>query len=89
MGLSDEYAGGYTFNRGAKMNVAVCEPIMAKAHNESVRLDGDIMRKARVVAAIKDVAVSKYLADLLRPLVDRDHRNTVADEAKGLDKPKK
>lgn len=62
---------------------------MAKPQSESVRLDPEIMRKARIVASIKDVSVGRYLADLLRPLVDKDHAAAVSQEARGLDKPKR
>jgi hypothetical protein len=39
-----------------------------------VRMAADVLDKARVVAAASGVPMSDYLANLLRPLVDRDYR---------------
>ena len=71
------------------MSVGVQDPPMAKSQSESVRIDPDIMRKARIVASIRDISVTKYLAEILRPTVERDHAEAVAGEAQGLEKPSK
>jgi hypothetical protein len=56
---------------------------MAKDRGESVRLDSDLLRKARIVAAIRNVSLTAYLFELLDPQVSRDHIAAIASEAKG------
>ena len=62
-------------------------PSVAKRNDETVRVDADILRKARIVAAIKGLSLAEYLSEVLRPAVDREHAELVTEEAKGV-KPK-
>lgn len=45
---------------------------MAKTDNQPVKLENDVYRKAKVIATARKIPLSKYLSDLLRPLVDGD-----------------
>lgn len=50
---------------------------MAKKPDPPVRLNEEIVRRARVVAAFEGKSLGDYLSDLLRPLVDRDFRRHI------------
>lgn len=56
------------------------EPVMAKKRNDvSVRIEADLLQKARVIAAIRDVSITQYLSDVLRPSIERDFTKSIAD----------
>jgi hypothetical protein len=38
----------------------------------NVKMDADLVRKAKVVAAMKHTTLSRYITELVRPLVERD-----------------
>lgn len=44
-----------------------------------VRIDSDIVSKARYLAAQLDVPLSEFLSDLLRPVVDKEFRKAGKD----------
>jgi len=44
-----------------------------KRSKEAVKLDQDVLDKARVITARRKVSMADYLSDLLRPLVNRDY----------------
>lgn len=56
---------------------------------EPAKIDAQVMRDARVVAALTGEGLSEYLSRLLRPLVARDKAAAVTKEAADLNrKPK-
>jgi hypothetical protein len=44
----------------------------------NVKIDAEVVRRAKVVAAARRVTLSDYLSRLLRPLVEGDLARTVA-----------
>jgi hypothetical protein len=48
----------------------------------TVKILTDIVRKARVTVAIRDVQLSDYLSELLAPIVDKDHAKALRDAGK-------
>lgn len=60
------------------------EPIMpAKGKYTTVKLETELVRKARVIVAIRDVLLVDFLSDALRPIVERDYERAVRDAAAG------
>jgi hypothetical protein len=45
---------------------------MAKRECMNVKVDTDLVRKAKVVAAARRLTLSEYVSALLRPHIDRD-----------------
>ncbi len=45
---------------------------MAKPRNMNVKVDSELVRKAKVVAAVKNVTLSKYITELVRARVESD-----------------
>ena len=64
-------------------------PPMAKRNDETARIDSEVMRLARVIAASRNQTVAEYLSNTLKPLVTRDYAEFIAKEAKGIEKPPK
>ncbi len=56
---------------------------MSKERCMNVKVDADLVRKAKVVAAIKNITLSKYITELVRPQVEND----LATVALGLAEP--
>lgn len=51
----------------------IAPEVPAMARNDlQVKIDADVVRKAKQVALLRDVTLAEYLSELLRPLVDRD-----------------
>jgi hypothetical protein len=44
-----------------------------------VRVDSDIVAKARYLASMRDVPISKLLSDILRPVIEREFRKAGRD----------
>lgn len=53
-----------------------------------VKIDVNVIRQARIIAAIRDVTIAEYLSVLLRPLVERDYKEALSREA-GARPPKR
>jgi len=47
----------------------------------NVKVDAEIVRKAKVVAAVRGLTLSDYVSGLLRPLVEDDLLRAAADLA--------
>lgn len=47
-------------------------PRKPKRNDEITKLDKELLRKARHIANHRDVQLSEYLSEALRPIVDRD-----------------
>jgi predicted HicB family RNase H-like nuclease len=65
------------------MSVGLCERVMSKRNDESVRVDSDIARKARVIAADRGVSLAMYLSEILRPVIAEQYAAFIDREAKG------
>jgi len=44
----------------------------SRKFNTLVRLDDDLVEKAKKVVALKGISLAEYFSDTLRPVVDRD-----------------
>jgi hypothetical protein len=49
----------------------------------AVKLDAEVVRVARIVAAYRNIPMAEYLSEILRPIVNRD----LEEEAKRSGKP--
>jgi hypothetical protein len=70
------------------MSVGTLEPIVAKRTDVTVKLDTEVVRLAKIVAAYRSSSVADYLSETLLPIVRRD----LADEqtkTSEVAKPKK
>jgi hypothetical protein len=56
---------------------------MSKERCMNVKVHGDLVRKAKVVAAMKNITLSKYITEFVRPHVESD----LATVAMGLAEP--
>jgi hypothetical protein len=45
---------------------------MAKRDDVTVKLDAEVVRLAKIVAAYRDTSVAEYLSEVLMPVVQRD-----------------
>jgi predicted DNA binding CopG/RHH family protein len=54
----------------------------SRKYNTLVRLDDEMVEKAKKVAALKGITLAEYFSDILRPVVNRD----LTKEAKKLAK---
>jgi hypothetical protein len=45
---------------------------MSKHNFMNVKVDADLVRKAKVVATLKNVTLSRYITELVRPQVESD-----------------
>lgn len=65
--------------------MAVAAPEMVKRNDLSVKIDAEIVRKVKIVAAYRDLSIAEYLSETLRPIVDqelRDYSRRSLDESK-------
>lgn len=53
------------------MNSTMPKP---KRNDASVKLDAEIVRRARLITDHSGASIAEYLSELLRPLVDRDYK---------------
>lgn len=54
-------------------------PKKATGEGTPVRIDADLVTKARYLAAQRGAAVSELLSDLLRPMIDREFRKAAKE----------
>jgi Arc/MetJ family transcription regulator len=54
----------------------------SRRFNTLVRLDDDLVEKAKKVAALKGISLAEYFSDALRPIVDRDMTREIKKLAK-------
>lgn len=47
---------------------------MVKRNDLSVKIDAEIVRKVKIVAAYRDLSIAEYLSETLRPIVERELR---------------
>ncbi len=55
-----------------------------KRDDVTVKLDAELVRIAKVVAAYRDITIAEYLSERLRPLVDLDHIEEMQKHSPGL-----
>lgn len=54
----------------------------------SIKLDAEVVRKARIVVDFRDSTLGDYLSNLLRPIVEADYRKHIEESHKEIqDKP--
>jgi hypothetical protein len=65
------------------MTTLLREPMAARKNKTaSARIDAEILRRANIVAAFRDISVPDYLNALLGPLIDRDYQDEIQKESK-------
>lgn len=67
-----------------EMATGLLERPMAKRNDVPVKLDAEVVRDAKIVAAYKDMSLAEYLSELIRPHVARDLEQEHARHVKGL-----
>lgn len=70
------------------MQTVLGRPVVAKRNDETVRVDADVLRQARLVAASKDLSLAEYLSNALRPIVTSDYRELAESMAQEIRPPK-
>lgn len=55
----------------------------SRRFNTLVRMDGELVDKAKKVAALKGISLAEYFSDTLAPIVDRDLAKEVRKLARG------
>lgn len=61
---------------------------VARRNDLSVKIDAEVIRKARIVVAYRDLNLAEYLSEVLAPIVDRDLAAEQERERKRGEKPK-
>lgn len=54
----------------------------SRRYNTLVRMDDDLVEKAKKVVALKGTSLAEYFSDVLKPIVDRDLKREVAKIAR-------
>ena len=57
----------------------------SRRFNTLVRMDDELVERAKKVAALKGISVAEYFSDTLRPIVDRDFAKEVKKLARETD----
>jgi hypothetical protein len=47
---------------------------MVRRKDVAVKIDAEVVRQAKIVAAYKDVSLAEYMSEAIRPIVERDLR---------------
>lgn len=68
-----------------RVRVAADTVAKKKRNDTSVKIDADLVRDAKIVAAFEDKSLAEYLTVTLRPIIDRALR----DHAERISRPKK
>lgn len=74
------------------MSVALLEEPMTRRNDVTVKIDADVTREAKMVAASRDQSLAEYLSGVLRPIVRQDLERATGELFKGVisgSKPKK
>lgn len=45
---------------------------MVRRNDVAVKVDADLVRKAKIVAAFKDVSLAEWISEALRPIVEQE-----------------
>ncbi len=57
-----------------------------KRNDTSVKIDAEIIRKARTISAFRDISMAEYLSTILRPIIDKEFEQFKKSLAKPTDK---
>lgn len=60
-------------------------PRAPKRNDLVAKIDADVLKKAKLVAAHRSITLAEYLSEMLRPLVDRDVARLARDLTKKSD----
>jgi hypothetical protein len=64
---------GYNFPEFRSFRMAVlAEQPMVRRNDTAVKMDAEVVRDAKIVAAYKERSLAEYLSELVRPLIARD-----------------
>lgn len=62
---------------------------MARRQDLAVKIDAEIARKAKIVAAHKELSLAEYVSEVLRPVVEREllaySRQAISEAEKTVD----
>jgi hypothetical protein len=70
------------------MSAALADRETMRRDDTAVKVDTEVVRKAKVVAADRGIPLAKYLSEALRPIVEKDYRDQ-ARKALGDEVPPK
>ncbi|MFL6141691.1 MAG: hypothetical protein ACJ72N_07450 [Labedaea sp.] len=60
----------------------------SRKFNTLVRMDDDLVKKAKKVASLKGISLAEYFSDILRPIVDRDMTKEIRKLSREEGEPK-
>ena len=70
--------------------LSLVEPMArTKRVDTAVKVDLETVRKAKIVAAFRDITLAEYLSEVLAPIVERDLSEAVAKQASQGKPPKR
>jgi hypothetical protein len=67
---------------GGMMDRLTTGPPMAKRNDVTVKMDADVVKDAKVVAALKGLSLAEYLTEVVRPVVAEEFEKELAKRAK-------
>ncbi len=67
--------------------VATADRTMAR-NDLTVKIDAELIKKAKYVVIERDTTLAEYLSELLRPAIERDFKTVVAKLSPDASKPK-
>lgn len=53
------------------MSAQAMDATMARRNDVTVKMDAEVARKAKIVAAYRDQSLAEFISDQLSPIVDR------------------
>lgn len=71
------------------MSTVTAKRPMVKRNDTAAKVDAQIVRDAKIVAAYRDITLAEYLSELLRPLVARDLKHEQQKRMQSDDPPSK
>lgn len=57
---------------------------MSQRNDVTVKLDAELVKNARVIAAFRELSLAEYLSEALRPIVQRDFRKEILERSGDL-----
>ncbi len=64
------------------MSPSLAERPMARRNDVPVKIDAEVVRKAKIVAAYRDIPLAEYVSETLRGHVEKDLENEQEKERK-------
>jgi predicted RNA binding protein with dsRBD fold (UPF0201 family) len=59
-----------------------------KRDDEMTRFDRQLLKKARVVANLRDLVLAEYISDAARHVIERDFAKAIREQSRHLDEPR-